>query len=85
MQRFLHLLMPAAILAAFLCASSVTQASDYHDCRPHYKWVTVYQTVKVPVYSYVTKYHACGTPYRVRVVTYRHTKVAVQKRVRITY
>lgn len=77
--------MASAILATFLSASSFTQASDYYDRWPHYKWVTVYQTVKVPVYSYVTKYHACGTPYRVQVVTYYHSRVAVQKQVRIGY
>lgn len=85
MKRFRNLVVVAAVFATCLSVSNLTHASDYYHGKSCYKTVTVYQTVKVPVYSYVTKYHSCGTPYRVQVVTYRHTTVVVQKQVRIGY
>jgi hypothetical protein len=85
MQRFRQWTMAAAILATCLSTSSFTHASDCYHGKSQYKTVTLYQTVRVPVYSYVTKYHSCGTPYRVQVVTYRHSSIPVQKQVRIGY
>ncbi len=74
-----------SVLGATLFAGSACQASDCYHGHGRYKTVTVYQTVKIPQYSYVTKYHSCGTPYRVQVVTYKTTTVPVQKQVRIGY
>jgi hypothetical protein len=74
-----------SILGASLLAGSTSQASDCYHGQVRYKTVTVYQTVKIPQYSYVTMYHSCGTPYRAQVVTYKTTTVPVQKQVRIGY
>jgi hypothetical protein len=73
-----------ALVASFL-ADQVRHVSDCRKGNVRYKTVTVYQTVKIPQYWYVTKYHSCGTPYRAQVVTYKTTTVPVQKQVRIGY
>ncbi len=74
-----------SVLGASLFADSACQASDCYHGQVRYKTVTVYRTVRIPVYYYVTKYSYYGSPYRVQAVTYRYASVRFQKQVRIGY
>ncbi len=72
-----------AITCASMFAGASARASDCYSKPPAYKTIVVYEMVEVPYVTYVTKYHPCGTAYRVKVVEYRTVKVAVEKRVKI--
>ena len=85
MRQFRQVALGLTILGSIFAATNSVQASDCQYGQPKYKTYTVYQAVKVPHYSYVTKYHPCGTPYRVQVVSYRTVTAPVQKKVRIGY
>jgi hypothetical protein len=84
-KRIPHRILVLAVLGATFAAANAVQASGGYHGHPKYKTVTVYQTVQVPYYTYVTKYHPCGTPYRVKVLRKRTAKVAVDQRIRIGY
>ncbi len=77
-----------AILAIVMTCGVValSGSASAHDCHPpkyYYKTVIVYETVKTPVVSYVTKYDHCGQPYRAKVVSYKLVQVPVQKQVKV--
>lgn len=99
MSRFINLksLFAAALVAGglSLTGGSAAQACDTYgyvdtyavayapEC--YWKTVTVYETVTVPEYNYVTKYDCYNEPYQVKVVTYRTFRVAVEKQVKVCY
>ena len=83
-QRLRLTVRTAALVAAALVSSAgVTRASD--SCGPRTTWKTVvtYQTIPQPAVHWVTRYDACGRPYRVPVTTYRTVTVPVVRQVKV--
>ena len=44
-----------------------------------------WKVVQEPCIDYVVKYHPCGTPYRVKVVTYKTVRIPVERLVKVCY
>ena len=78
--------MTLALLTAALAFSGSDARADYRytgsaagsSCHSSPK-VVGYRTVKQPVAKWVTRYRPCGTPFRVKVVSYRYVQVAVYR------
>ncbi|MEQ9408154.1 MAG: hypothetical protein RIK87_10535 [Fuerstiella sp.] len=81
MSRTLKAIVLAGILSTGIAASGSAQASGCHLPPRHQKIVTVYETVRRPVVSWVVKYDHCGQPYRTRVISWQTVRIPVRKTV----
>ncbi|MEZ6066013.1 MAG: hypothetical protein R3B90_09960 [Planctomycetaceae bacterium] len=81
----LRRLLAAAVVASGLAFTSTASAGGYHSAPCTYKTITTWEVVQQPVVDWVVKYKPCGTPYRVKVVSYKAVRVPVQKVVKVCY
>ena len=77
----------AGILVAVLAMSAPSAFAGSHCYTPkyYYKTVTVYETVRKPYRYAYTRYDHCGKPYRSWAVKWKTVRVAVTKRIRVSY
>jgi hypothetical protein len=86
MRRFLNLktVLTAGVVGTAAWFGGTAEAGGYHaPCV--YKTVVSWKVVQEPCIDYVVKYHPCGTPYRVKVVTYKTVRIPVERLVKVCY
>lgn len=77
------LLFAAVLGSTFLMVGNAEASSCHPPCV--YKTVVTWKTIQEPCVDYVVKYHPCGTPYRVKVVTYKTVRIPVERLVKVCY